>query len=187
MRLRYLKDSVDTDILDEATGLSYTLAVQQMENEIADYQYRLYNYPVNQMFGTHSQIPSFLINMHRVTVKSDAEAYISRLNGVAKVIAQAITGLKERETAGIMPPKFVFPKVLESSQNILIGQPFDTDEKESTLLADFTKKVMVLDISDEEKNLLISDAKTALIKSVKPGYESLIAFLSDQELSLIHI
>ncbi|WP_394750285.1 DUF885 domain-containing protein [Spongiimicrobium salis] len=181
MRLRYLKDSVDMDALDQATGLSYTLAVQQMENEIADYQYRLHNYPVNQMFGTHSQIPSFLINMHRITDKSDAEAYISRLNGVDKVMAQAITGLKEREAAGIMPPKFVFPRVLESSRNILLGQPFDTDEKESTLLADFTKKVAALELSEEDKNTLVDAAKEALINSVKPGYENLIAFLSEQE------
>jgi len=59
-RLAFLQDSVDVNALDEATKLSYKLAVQQQEDEIADYKYRLHNYPVNQMFGTHSQVPSFL-------------------------------------------------------------------------------------------------------------------------------
>ena len=118
IRLGYLKDSVNTNALDEATKLSYKLAVQQMENEISDYKYRMHNYPVNQMHGIHSFVPSFLINMHQITNKSDAEAYISRLNGIDAMFAQVITNLKEREEANIVPPAFVFPKVLESCKNI---------------------------------------------------------------------
>jgi len=179
-RLAYLKDSVDANALDEATKLSYKLAVQQQEDEIADYKYRLYNYPVNQMFGTHSEVPSFLINMHQVTGRSDAEAYISRLNGVNKMFDQAIEGLKEREAAGIVPPKFVFPRAIESCKNILQGLPFDTSKKQSTLLADFSSKVERLDIATEEKIELTKNAEAALLSSVKPAYEKLIAFLEDQ-------
>ena len=179
-RLAYLKDSVDANALDEATKLSYKLAVQQQEDEIADYKYRLYNYPVNQMFGTHSEVPSFLINMHQVTGRSDAEAYISRLNGVNKMFDQAIEGLKEREAAGIVPPKFVFPRAIESCKNILQGLPFDTSKKQSTLLADFSSKVEKLDIATEEKIELTKNAEAALLSSVKPAYEKLIAFLEDQ-------
>lgn len=181
LRLTYLKDSIDPKVLDKATSLSYTLAVQQMENEISDFQYRLHNYPVNQMFGTHSQIPSFLINMHRITDKSDAEAYISRLNGVDKVMDQAIANLEEREEAGIMPPKFVYPRVLESSKNIIVGQPFDKSKTQSTLLADFSKKIAQLTLSAEEKRNLMDAANTALVTSVQPGYEKLISFMDEQE------
>ena len=179
-RLTYLKDSVDQEVLDEATHLSYQLALQQTENEIYDYKYRLYNYPVNQMRGAHSQVPSFLINMHQITDKSDAEAYISRLNGVPKMFDQVIEGLKEREAAGIIPPKFVFPRALESSRNILKGQPFESSEEKSTLLKDFSKKVDKLDIPEEEKNTLKQEAANALLASIKPAYEKLMAFLEDQ-------
>ncbi|QCW98724.1 DUF885 domain-containing protein [Aggregatimonas sangjinii] len=179
-RLAFLKDSVHPNALDEATKLSYKLAVQQMEDDIADYKYRLYNYPVNQMFGIHSQVPSFLINMHQITDKSDAEAYISRLNGVNEMFDQVIEGLKERETAGIVPPKFVFPRALESSRNILMGLPFEPGKKQSTLLEDFAAKVEKLDIPEEEKNTLKQEAEKALLVSVKPAYDKLIAFLEDQ-------
>ena len=180
MRLGYLKDSVNTNALDEATKLSYKLAVQQMENEISDYKYRLHNYPVNQMHGIHSFVPSFLINMHQITDKSDAEAYISRLNGIDAMFAQVITNLKEREEVGIVPPSFVFPKVLESCKNILIGRPFDASKKQSTLLKDFSGKLDALELSSEEKKELIDKASAALISSTKPGFENLIAFLKDQ-------
>lgn len=179
-RLVYLKDSVDQNTLDEATKLSYKLAVQQQEDEIADYKYRLHNYPVNQMFGTHSQVPSFLINMHQVTNKSDAEAYVSRLKGVNKMFDQTIEGLKEREAAGIVPPKFVFPRAIESCKNILEGLPFENSTKYSTLLEDFQNKLKKIDLNEEDRKSLLGSAKDALLKSVKPAYEKLIAFLEDQ-------
>ncbi len=180
IRLAYLKDSINENVLDKATKLSHKLAVQQMENEISDFKYRLHNYPVNQMHGIHSQIPSFLINMHQITDKSDAEAYISRLNGINNMFDQVITNLKEREEAGILPPSFVFPKVLESCKNILIGRPFDESNKQSTLLKDFSKKLDALELASEEKKELTDKASAALISSTKPGFENLIAFLEDQ-------
>lgn len=179
-RLAYLKDSVDVDLLDEATFLSYKLAVQQQENDITDYKYRLYNYPVNQMFGMHSQVPSFLINMHRIDSVADAKAYISRLNALPTVFNQLLDGLKEREEVGIVPPKFVFPRTIESSKNILKGAPFESTDTESTLYADFGRKVDGLEISDAEKAALKSDVSEALKNSLKPAYEKLITFLEGQ-------
>lgn len=179
-RLSYLKDSVTLASLNTATTLSYKLALKQIEDEIEDYKYRLYNYPVNQMFGAHSQVPSFLINMHQITDKSDAEAYVARLNGVENMFDQVIENLKERESAGIMPPAFVFPRVIESSKNILKGVPFDNTNEESTLLADFSKKIERLELTSEEKNTLLSNSKDALLQSVKPGYDKLIAFIENQ-------
>lgn len=179
-KLTYLKDSVNHDALDEATKLSYKLALQQNEDDIADYQYRLYNYPINQMFGMHSQVPSFLINMHQITDMSDAEAYIARLNGVDAMFDQVIINLKEREEAGIMPPKFVFPRVIESSSNILKGKPFENSDEKSALLEDFSSKLEKLNLSKEEKESLITAAEKAMITSIKPGYSKLTAFLEEQ-------
>lgn len=180
VRLQYLKDSINPNALDETTALSYTLAVQQMENEIEDYKYRLYNYPVNQMRGTHSQVASFLINMHQITNKSDAQAYISRLNGVSNMFDQTIEGLKEREAIGIVPPKFVFPRAIESCKNIIAGHPFENSDKNGTLLEDFQNKLQKIELNEEDKKSLLEDAKNALLTSVKPAYEKLIAFLEDQ-------
>ncbi len=180
-RLQYLKDSVNTETLNKATLLSYKLAIQQTENDISDDQYRLHNYPVNQMFGMHSRVPSFLINMHLIDSKKDAEAYILRLKGVQKLFEQLITGLEIREKADILPPKFIFPKVIDACKNIIKGKPFDNSNTESTLLADFSKKIKALDLPEKEKNILIEMANESLISSVKPAYNKLIALLKAQE------
>jgi len=132
------------------------------------------------MRGIHSQVPAFLINMHQITNKSDAEAYISRLNGVTVLFDQLIENLKEREAIGIMPPKFVFPKAIESSKNILIGLPFENSTKHSTLLEDFQNKLNKIELSEEDKKQLLADSKKALLSSIKPAYDKLIAFLEGQ-------
>lgn len=178
--LRLIKDSVNVGQLDESTALSYKLFRQMLEEDIEDYKFRYYDYPVNQMFGAQSSKPAFLINMHRIDSVSDAEAYISRLNGFDEMFSQLIASLKIREEKGILPPKFVFDKVIEDSKNILTGEPFD-DGEASTLLADFKSKVDKMEIPDEDKINLIDKAKEALLTSVKPAYTSLIAFAEEQK------
>ncbi|WP_438424385.1 DUF885 domain-containing protein [Aquimarina macrocephali] len=180
-RLAYLKDSVDVSKLNDATALSYKLMKKDLEDEIADFQYRFYDYPVNQMFGMQSRIPAFLINMHKIKDKSDAEAYVSRLNGISEMFTQAIENIKIREKNGILPPKFVFARVLDDSRNIIVGQPFDKSNQESTLLADFKSKISTLKLSDEEQSELISKAEKGLIDSVKPAYDNLITLLEGQQ------
>lgn len=179
-RLAFLNDSVNENALDEDAALSYTLYKQQLEDEIADYDFRFYDYPINQMHGLQDEIPAFLINMHKVDSKSDAEAYISRLNKLPKVMEDIEKGLELREMNGIMPPSFVFAHTIESSKNLISGKPFEKSTEPSTLLADFKKKIEKLDLSEKEKSRLVMEAQEALINSVKPAYEGLIAILEDQ-------
>ena len=179
--LQWLTDSVNVAALSKDALLSYKLFKQGVENNIDDYKYRLHNYPVNQMFGAQSGKPAFLINMHRIDSISDAEAYVSRLNGFNTYFTQLVENLKAREAIGVVPPVFVYDKVVQDSENILVGQPFDTSNTESTLLKDFMKKVNKLEIDNKAKSALEKQAKDALMTSVKPAYEVLISFMKGQK------
>jgi len=172
--------AIDTTKLDKQTKLSYQLFVQSLQEEIDDYKWRHHNYPVNQMFGGHSQIPALLINQHSIVDVKQANDYISRLNGIEKVLGQLVDQLKIREDKGIIAPKFVFEHVIRDSKNLLIGAPYD-DGEDTTLLADFSKKVNKLEISDQEKQALIERATTALLTKVKTGYEGLVTYLTALE------
>ena len=179
-RLDYL-DKVNKDALDEDARLSYDLFRRQIQNEIDDYKYRFYDYPIEQMHGLHAELPAFLINMHRVDSIPDAKAYISRLEGLENVMNDIIEQLKLREQNGVIPPKFVFDRTLDASKNIIKGKPFTNSADASTLMEDFTSKIEKLDISEEQKTGLINEAETALVEHVKPAYESLIEFLANQQ------
>lgn len=179
--LAWINDSVNTKALDKSTKLSYDLFKQGLENTIADDKYRMYTYPVNQMHGAQAEIPAFLINMHQISDKTDAENYISRLKGIKPMFEQLSENLKKRQEAGIMIPKFVFAKVIEDSRNLIKGQPFDTSNKKSTLLNDFESKISKLEISEDEKKQLTDSAKKALKDDVLAGYTTLITTLEEQE------
>lgn len=173
-------NAIDQSKLDDATRVSYLLMQQGLQQELDDAKWRLYSYPVNQMFGTHSQVPSLLINQHSISSESDAKAYIARLNAVPALFTQLQQQLQKRADAGIIAPKFVFPMVISASENVIKGAPFDTGG-DSTLLADFRKKVTALDITDAAKKLLLDEANVALLTSVKPAYTSLVQYLQQLE------
>jgi len=173
-------NNIDRAQLDAATQVSYDLKKQDLEASIADFKWRYHNYPVNQMFGTHSMVPAFLINQHQISNVKEANDYIARLNGVPGVFDQLITDLEIRADKNIIAPKFVFPHVIDSSKNIIKGAPFEQGE-DSTLLADFKRKVNALEIDQAEKDALISKATDALKSAVKPAYSKLINYIAQLE------
>ncbi|MFK7748293.1 MAG: DUF885 family protein [Kordia sp.] len=179
-RVKWLTENIDVAALDESTALSYKLYKQQMEDQISDHTYKLYNYPLNQMHGMQAEIPAFLINMHQIKDKGDAKAYISRLVAMNHLFTQIEGGLKDREKAGIMPPKFVFDHVISDCENIIKGKPFDNSSKNSTLWDDFTSKIAGLALEDEDRKKLEALAKDAMLNSVRPAYGSLILLLEEQ-------
>ena len=175
-QLKWLKDSVHVKYLDSQTLLSYHLFKEKLENQINDHKYRLYNYPVNQMSGMQSGTPAFLINMHKISSKEDALNYIERINGIRPLFDQLILNLKERQSAGIIAPNFVYDHVLNDSKNVISGYPFSGKDT-CAIFQDFYNKVMKLDLSSTEKNILLEDGKKALLKNVKPAYKKLIQFV----------
>ncbi|HEX8516944.1 MAG TPA: DUF885 domain-containing protein [Bacteroidia bacterium] len=172
----------DINALDEQTKISYRLFENDLEQKVNNFKWHLHDYPVNQMGGTHVDMATFLINVHSVSDKSDAEAYVSRLSKVNVVFDQMITNLKLREEKNIIPPKFVFPYVLNDCRNVISGQPFEKSGPLNPLLEDITKKVNDLkDIDEAAKKDLIGKAKDALLTSVKPAYEKLITYWTELE------
>ena len=79
-----------------------------------------------------------------------------------------------------MPPKWVYPYVINDARNVITGAPFDSGP-DAPLFADFKGKVGKLNISQIEKDLLIADAAQALNSAVKPAYEALISEMTAQE------
>jgi uncharacterized protein (DUF885 family) len=180
-QLATLKREFKPELLDQQAQLSYKLFEQEAERESEEFKFRFDVYPVSQMRGVHAQIPTFLINIHKIDNVKDAEAYIARLNAIPKLFDQLIVNLQVREDKGVVAPRFVFPLVLDACHKVIQGKPFDSGQGNSPLLDDFTKKVGALkDIDSATRDRLLSGATKALNESVKPAYEKLIAFLEDQ-------
>jgi uncharacterized protein (DUF885 family) len=180
--LKEMKSSFDYDKLDDQTKITYDLFKRQLEREVAEFKWRFHNYPVNQLFGRHSGLPSFMINMHKISNENDAKAYISRIKAVDENFTQLIEGLKTREDMGVIPPKFAFPKVAENIQTLLSGEPFTKGNTDSSILADFKRKLSELkEMKAETKQVLTEELITALKADFQPGYQNLLAYWTELE------
>jgi uncharacterized protein (DUF885 family) len=179
--LDVMRERFELSDLGPQDQLSYRLFAYQIEQRAAAWPYRDHRYPVNQMRGFHTQLPSFLINMHPIDDGEDARAYVARLRGVEVRFQTLMTDLKQAEAAGAIPPSFVHPRVLEDCQNILRGSPFDDSGTDSAILRDFRTKVEALDLDTVEHAALIRDAESALLEGVEPAYRALMAFIEDQQ------
>ncbi len=179
-----MESSFNPDLLDHQAKISWRIAKMNLKHAEEDYKYRHHRYVFDQMNGVQAEIPAFLINQHQIASKSDAEAYISRLNGIPAYLEQNLENARIALADGIQPPAFVYDYVLSDAQGVITGAPFDDSGKDSPLMDDFRKKVTALvdagTISQAEADELLDDATDALTNSVGPAYEAAIAELTEQ-------
>jgi uncharacterized protein (DUF885 family) len=172
--------AIDASALDKVSALSLKLYKQRLENGLEDTQWRYHGYPVNQMFGTHSSIPSFLINQHLIANPDEARAYVARVKAVPLVLDELISDLSIRADKGIIAPKFVFAHSIRDSQNIIAGIGEESEE-ENPLVADFKAKVDKLALEESVAAQLMTELNAALVNQFVPAYEKLIATLEQLE------
>ncbi|EKE75706.1 hypothetical protein B3C1_06488 [Gallaecimonas xiamenensis 3-C-1] len=168
---------LDKARLNDQDSLSLTLLEQQLKDTLASDKWRHYDYPVNQMYGWHSQPAAFLINSHRIDNNSDAWAYVHRLRAIPALLEQLETNLSQRAQQGIVAPAFVFEHVQGDIQNLTRGFPFEAGAEDNVLLADFKAKLDK--VKGVNRYRLLSEAKEALRTKVGPAYEHLSAVISE--------
>ena len=168
--------AIDTSALDKDTALSHQLYTQRMENGLADIKWRYHRYPVNQMRGMHAGIPSFLINQHLIANIDEAQAYIARVKGSAKLLADVVVDLQVRADNGSIAPEFALSHSIRDSKNIIAGID-DNSGLENPILTDFKKKLSALALDAEVETDLIAQLNSGLAEQMAPAYRQLIAAL----------
>lgn len=131
-----------------------------------------HDYPLNQMSGVQSAMPTLLVSNHKLKSKGDITAYIARLSGFETKFNQVLEGLKIREQKGIRPPKFVIKRVLDEMKGFISG-----GVTKNTLYTNFTEKIAKIDgLSTEEKASYSKQVADKIQTSVLGAYQKLIAF-----------
>lgn len=172
----------DTSLLSAQEQLSLEIYQQDIQRQLANDAFRHHTYVMHQFRAAHTFVPSFLINIHRISDISDADAYIQRLLGVDSMFDQVIDQLRIREKLGVYPPRWAYDQMIQASHNVISGTPFTESTTDSTIYADFVQKITALGLSNAEQSGYISELTAALTQSVQPAYEKLIAELMKQRL-----
>ncbi|EZP54974.1 DUF885 domain-containing protein [Sphingomonas sp. RIT328] len=164
------------DQLGESAQVSYRLFDYEVTRGRESLRFRRLNFPVSTNGSPAGDIPVLLINTHKIDTVEDARAYIARLRDTERVMREVSTTMRDQAAAGIIPNKVNFAPVRADARAVITGAPFDGGA-DSTLLADFRKKVSALTVPAATKQALIADASAALVGPFRRGYDQLFATL----------
>ena len=169
--------SYDREDQSKSQQLSTDILEWFIDDAVRGERFMYHSYPVNQLCGVQSNLPSFMDATHQVKNKKSAENYIARLSKFGIKFDQVIEGLKLREEKGIIPPKFVIEKVLIEMRNFVI-QPVD----ENILFVSFQMKVeKVKEFEKESAGKLFADVREQIEKTVFPAYQRMIFYFEALE------
>ncbi|RRN78746.1 DUF885 domain-containing protein [Pseudoxanthomonas sp. SGD-10] len=177
--VREMESQFDYARLDPEAQLSWDLWKKQAERARVELQYLAHDYPFEQMGGRQSELPTFLIGFHKVDEEQDYLAYVSRLQKVGVAFDQLLERARASAAAGIRPPRFALEGVIDQSRKVITGAPFGAGA-DSALWADAQAKADALvqagKIDAARAGELKQQARAALLESVEPAYERVIAF-----------
>lgn len=178
--------SYDFESQSDENKLNTRILSWFLGNQVEAEEFFYHDYPVNQMFGQQSNLPSMMESSHKLNDKSDVEAYITRLSKFDTKFEQVIEGLKIREEKGIIPPVFVIDRVLSEMKGFAgqkesdqINLEIDVDDpvENNILFTNFDEKVADIEsLSDEEKEEFKNQVREEVRTTVFGAYGALITY-----------
>jgi uncharacterized protein (DUF885 family) len=134
-------------------------------------------YVVSQMGGLYNAAPSFLDNQHPVETKADADAYLARLDGLARALREETEVVRHDVGMGVIPPDFSIAKTL-TQMKALRGQPAESATMTQSLVRRTTEKNIPGDWQ--------AQAAKILNDKVYPALDGEIALLTEMQAKATH-
>ena len=150
----------------ERDVLSHQVMQQSLEQRIADYDFKEYEMPVDQMSGPQVRLADLPLAVPFDTVKQ-YEDYIARLHQIPRVFTQTEEVLRAGKSDGLMPVRFLLEKVPAQCEGIIAADPFLMPTRK------FPNS-----ISPEDQRRLTRDITEVVVKEVLPAYLSFAQFIA---------
>ena len=171
--------SYDREALPPEQRVSYDVYEWFLDDRVREQEFMYYDYPVTfyPVTAVHEYVVRFFADLHPVASTQDAEDYVTRLGMVGVKFEQLLEGLRLREEAGIIPPRFASQWAVYGVRSMAESPAIQTPFYQS-----FEEKVEALDgIPEGEKQGLLQAAEEAILDSVLPGFQSLADYLEHLE------
>ncbi|MFE9082393.1 DUF885 domain-containing protein [Brevundimonas sp. NPDC003935] len=177
-QLARMKAEFDPAKLNAQSKMSWRLFEYGVQQARLSNQWRDWGFQFAANGNPTTGLPVFLINNHRISSVSDAEAYVSRITEAERYMGQVATTLKARAAEGVVSPRFVFEPSIANTRAVITGAPFDSGA-DNPVWADFQKKVAALDADQATKDRLLASARAALTGPYKRGFDTVLTALGE--------
>jgi uncharacterized protein (DUF885 family) len=158
--------AISTDGMAEQDVLSHQILTRTLEQRLANYSFKEYEMPVNQMSGVHLEFADMPNAVPLDSVKH-YEDYIARLHQMPAAFTQTEEVMRAGMKDNLMPVKFLLEKIPAQCSGIENADPFLNP----------TKKFPA-DFSADDKARLTKEITDAVNGEVLPAYRSFATFIT---------
>ena len=177
-----MEDMFDYRDLSEEGKLSWYMWNESLTTAENSIPFRNHQYLFGRG-GIHTQLPNFLINLHRVDSLKDMEAYVGRLKEIDRVLNEVLLRAQQNAAEGKRQPRFAYDFAVAEIDRILEGSPFSVTDNSpnSPLWRDLQSKIDTLEtnglISSEKAQRLKGEVRAVLTEEVLDAYQDVKAWL----------
>ena len=100
-------------------------------------------YVLSQISGAYQDVPDFLANQHTIETTADAEAYVARLDGFARLMDEEIERVRRDAGLGVTPPDFAISGAPEQLNDLRV------DASKSTLVTSLADRAAAKGIAGD--------------------------------------
>ena len=161
---------IDTDKLDENDNISYELLSFVLNDVIAYYDFERFLNPLLSDSGFHS---SLVYNVRPLYNYNLVKSYLNKLNAIPNYVDQYLPLISEGLEKGVSQPLVIF-NGYESTYNDHI-----TDNYESNYFYSPFKN-LPKDLSENQKDSVLIEAKKAIEKNVVPQFRRIKGFFENE-------
>jgi uncharacterized protein (DUF885 family) len=162
-------EQIDRAVLTRAEQINYDIFKMQLEDNLANFEYKAYLIPFTVDDGFHIGFARLPNQAPRATVQ-DYENYIKRLRAFPEYVAQHIELLKEGLKTGMTMPQIVL-----QGFEVTISTHIVDDPQTSVFYAPFTKFPAAM--PEPEKARLGQAGAAAIREAIVAGYQTLFDFM----------
>ncbi|MDP3854841.1 DUF885 family protein [Phenylobacterium sp.] len=166
-------DAVNYDTVE------FTLAVSEDGNSQFKYggQGAGAPYVLSQLTGSYQQMPDFLDNQHVIEGKSDADAYMARMEAFGRLLDQEVEVARHDAGLGVFAPDFAIDKALTQLNAFLASAPAEAPLVKSLVRRTGEKKI------DGD---WAAQAEGLYAEKVRPALARQAALLTDLRAKAVH-
>ncbi len=167
-------EAIDTKGLPPQEQLNQQLMVRQLREKLEGARFKDWEMPVFQNSGLHIDLPHLVSSLSFETVK-DYEDYLARLKELPLAFAQTTAQMRNGMRDGLVPPKFLLPKIVRQCEDIYKAKPVDSPFAQP--LSKFPSS-----FSEKDKERLRTAILAAIQDDVNPAYRKFAAFVEKEYL-----
>jgi uncharacterized protein (DUF885 family) len=160
--------AISTLGFNEQDTLSHDLLLRSLQQRDANYSFKEYEMPVNQMDGPHLRLADLPLSMPFDSVKH-YEDYAARLRQIPRAFTQTEEVLRAGAKDHLMPVRFLLEKIPAQCDGVIAADPF--------LLP---LKKFPASISADDQKRLTDEITQAVNAEVLPAYRAFSAFISSE-------